>query len=138
MKKIIGFDQAVRVILFMVWALILFHASILIGILGFDYAPIDLLWGGKMQTSQQLLNFEIASLAVVVLILLLVLIRAKKVNLSKLIGFSKIAMWFLFVMFMLNTVGNIIAPSNFERAFAIVTAALSILFLRLAIEKSEG
>ncbi len=32
------------------------------GIVFFDFAPVEYLWGGKMQTKEQLLVFEIVSL----------------------------------------------------------------------------
>ena len=44
-------------------------------------------------------------------------------------------MWVLFLLFLLNTVGNIFAKTTFEQSFAILTAMAALLCLRLAVEK---
>ncbi|MCB2209228.1 MAG: hypothetical protein KQH67_13135 [Bacteroidetes bacterium] len=137
MRKIIDFNTAILASLFLIGILILFHISILIGILIFDYAPIDFLWGGKMKTVAQLLNFEIVSLLTSVIFFCLLLIRAKLLNIPKLTGITRIAMWVLFVFFLLNTIGNAMAATTFERLFAIASGALAFLFLRIAVEKTE-
>ena len=132
MKKIINFNQAVLASLFLMGLLILFHLSILIGVIFFDYAPIDFLWGGQMKTVEQLLKFEIVSFLISFVFFFLVLIKSKRLNLPKLIG---VAMWVLFVIFSLNTLGNLLAKTNFEKVFAIVTGLLAFLMLRIALEK---
>ena len=136
MKKIINFNQAILASLFLIGLLILFHLSILIGIMFFDFAPIDYLWGGQMKTVEQLFMFEIVSLLISLLFFFLVLIKSKRLNLPKLIGAAHIATWVLFVMFSLNTIGNLLAKTNFEKFFAIVTGLLAFLLLRIALEKN--
>jgi len=135
-KRIINFNISVLLSLFLLGILILFHVNILIGILFFDYAPTDFLWGGKMKSVTQLLNFEIVSLLTSCIFFFLLLIRIKWLNLSKLLGVARIAMWLVFVLFLLNTIGNVMATNTFERLFAIATGLLSFLFLRIAIEKN--
>ena len=99
MRKIIDFNVATLASLFILSILILFHIAILTGILFFDYVPIDSLWGGKMKTVAQLLNFEIVSLLTSVIFFFLLLIRSKLLNIPKLTGVARIAMWVLFVFF---------------------------------------
>jgi len=127
-RKIIDFNVATLASLFILSILILFHIAILTGILFFDYVPIDSLWGGKMKTVAQLLNFEIVSLLTSVIFFFLLLIRSKRLNLPKLMGVTKIAMWVLFVFFLVNTIGNVLATTTFERLFAIASGVLALLF----------
>ncbi|MFK5855034.1 MAG: hypothetical protein QM503_02810 [Bacteroidota bacterium] len=136
MKKIINFNNAVLASLFFIGLLILFHLFILVGIIFFEYAPIGFLWGGQMETVEQLLKFEIASLLISILFFFLVLIRSKRLNLPKLMGVTRVAMWVLFVLFLLNTVGNLMATTTFEKFFAIATGFLAFFFLRIALEKN--
>jgi len=138
MKKIINYNQAVLASLFLMGVLVLFHLSILIGIFFFDYAPIDFLWGGQMKTIEQLLKFEIISFLVSLVFFFLVLINSKRLNLPKLIGVAHAAMWVLFVMFLLNTIANLLAKTTFEKVFAIVTGLLAFLMLRIALEKRQN
>lgn len=124
--------------LFLIGLLILFHLSIIIGIVFFDFASIEFLWGGQMQTVEQLLKFEIVSFLISFVFFLLVLIKSKRLNLPKLKGFAHVAMWVLFVIFSLNTIGNLMAKTNFEKFFAIVTGLLAFLLLRIALEKNTN
>lgn len=50
-------------------------------------------------------------------------------------GIVNLAFWILFVLFLLNTFGNIFAKTTFEKFFAVITFVLAILSLRLALEK---
>ncbi|MHA7830826.1 MAG: hypothetical protein ACX93O_06980 [Flagellimonas sp.] len=136
MRKIIDFNVATLASLFILSILILFHIAILTGILFFDYVPIDSLWGGKMKTVAQLLNFEIVSLLTSIIFFFLLLIRSKLLNIPKLTGIARVAMWVLFVFFLVNTIGNVLATTTFERLFAIASGVLALLFLRIAIEKN--
>jgi len=58
MKKLISFRRAIQFSLILFGLLILFHLLIIVGIVLFDYVPIDFLWGGRMETREQLLGLE--------------------------------------------------------------------------------
>ena len=137
MRKIIDFNTAILASLFILGILALIHIAILIGILFFDYVPIDFLWGGQMKTRVQLLNFEIVSLLTSVFFAFLLVIRSKWLNQPKLLKVTRVAMWVAFTFFLLNTIGNVLAKTKFERMFAIVSGVLVLLFLRIAIEKNR-
>lgn len=135
--KFIPFNLAVKISLIVFGMFIIFHFAIISGILFFDFVPIDYLWGGRMETQEQLLGFEFISLLVIVFCYLVVLVRSKRIFLPKLLGASRVILWILFVLFFFNTLGNIFAQTNFEKLFAIVTAVLAILCLRMALEKVD-
>ncbi len=134
MKQIVSFKQAIQISIMLFGLLILFHLSIVIGIVIFDFVPVDFLWGGRMATREQLLGFEIISLLLMTLCLFIVLLKSEKVKLPKLMRAVKIALWILFILFLLNTIGNIFAKTTFEKLFSIITATIAILSLRLALE----
>ncbi len=134
MKKLIGFRQAAVASAVLFGVLTLFHLSIISGILFFDYAPVEYLWGGKMQTSDELLRFEWVSLGVILLCLHTVLIRFGWIHLPGLLRTTRVILWVLVVLFFLNTLGNILAETTFEKFFAPVTLVLAVFCLRLAIE----
>lgn len=135
MKKLISFKFAARFNTIVFALLSVFHLAIIIGITAFDYAPIDYLWGGKMETASQLLTFEVMSLATSVVALIFTMIRAGFIGAPRLLRLTQFIMWMLFVLFLLNTLGNILAETVFEKTFAIITALLSLFSLRLALEK---
>ncbi|HNP06566.1 MAG TPA: hypothetical protein PKN99_03015 [Cyclobacteriaceae bacterium] len=137
MKGIINFNNAVCITLVLAALLIVFHLCVIMGILLFDFAPVDYLWGGRMETSAQLLTFELISLLISVLFLVLVLIKANRITLPALKGVAHLAMWLFFILFLFNTVGNLIAKTTFEKFFALVTGLLAFLLWRIVIEKKS-
>ncbi len=134
MKNIIGFRQAAMVAAIIFGALTLFHMAIIIGIIFIDYAPVEYLWGGQMETSEELLRFESVSLGVILICFNTVLIRFGWIRMPGMLKASRIILWVLSGLFLLNTVGNLLAETNFEKYFAIVTLALALLCWRLATE----
>ncbi|MEQ8362941.1 MAG: hypothetical protein RH948_08740 [Cyclobacteriaceae bacterium] len=135
MKKLISYKNAVGITLVIAGLLVVFHLSIILGMVIFDFAPVAYLWGGRMETSAQLLQFEMVSLGVALLFGVLLLIKAGKINFPALIGVAHVAMWLFFILFLFNTVGNLIAKTNFEKFFALVTGLIAFLLLRIVIEK---
>jgi len=61
-KTLIPFSVAAKILMALYAIFFSFHLCILGGIVFFDFAPVEYLWGGKMQTKEQLLVFEIVSL----------------------------------------------------------------------------
>ncbi len=102
MRKIIDFNTAILASLFILGILALIHIAILIGILFFDYVPIDFLWGGQMKTRVQLLNFEIVSLLTSVFFAFLLVIKSKWLNQPKLLKVTRVAMWVAFTFFFIK------------------------------------
>jgi hypothetical protein len=136
MKKILPFKTATFLSLILFGLFVFFHFLVIIGIVFFNYVPIDFLWGGRMQTREQLLVFEIISLTIMALCFFLVLVKSKRIKWPKIMGIVNLVFWLLFILFLLNTIGNIFAKTAFEKFFAIVTFILAVLSLRLAIEKN--
>lgn len=135
MKKIISFRFAAKESLVIYGIFILFHLAVISGILFFNFVPLDYLWGGRMQTRDELLLFEIISLIIQSVCLFLTLIKAGYLDLAHLEAIAHVGMWILFALFLLNTVGNILAKTNFEKLFSFVTGILTLCTLRLALEK---
>lgn len=117
--------------------LILFHSAIIVSVLVFDFAPVDFLWGGRMKTSEELLRFEFISLFVTILCLIVVLIKSGRIYLPRASTVVTVALWFMFLLFLLNTVGNMLSKTTFEKSLTIITAILAVLCVRLAIEKTK-
>jgi len=135
MKNLLSFGQAVKWSQFLFGVVCLFHLAVIIGIVAFDYVPLDFLWGGQMDTKEELLNFEFLSLGIMILCIVVVAVRTGRINMPKLVGVSRVLLWVLTALFLLNTVGNIVAQTTFEKSFAALTAILTVLCLRMALEK---
>ncbi len=134
MKNLITFKKAGQWSAILFGLFVLFHLAVLMGILLFDYAPVEYLWGGIMTTTEELLMFEVISLAAITFCLITVLIRMKMIRLPGLLVASRVTLWIITLLFFLNTVGNLLAQSTFEKFFAIITLLFALLCLRMALE----
>jgi len=113
-------------------AVIVFHMLIIIRII-----PYEIVWAGKLKSVNEMYVFEMVSVLVNILLLAVLLLKGNylkhKIN-SKIINGI---LWFFVFVFALNTVGNLMAESFFEKAvFTPLTLILAIL-IWVIIRKDE-
>lgn len=137
-RKIFSFKLAVILSLFLFGLFILFHLSIIIGIVIFNYVPLDLIWGSRLESKEQLLGLEILSLGIMTICLFTVLIKSKRIKSAVLTRVANVLIWVWFAFFVFNTATNLLAESAFEKYFSIASFLLAVLCLRLALEKRKA
>jgi hypothetical protein len=121
---------AITALLAIFVAVILFHVSVVIG-----YIPFEMVWGGRLTTQEQMIQFEIVSILINVLMIIIVSIYAGYLRISVNPKIIKVALWIMFGIFMLNTIGNLFSKNEWEKIiFTPITLLLAIFSLRLAME----
>lgn len=113
---------AIKTMLFLLAAIILFHLSILLKIV-----PYDITWGGRLENDAQMYGFEIISILINLLLVLALLVKGKYIRELISIKIVNIILWLYLILFALNTIGNLFAKTNFEKYFTLLTLAFSIL-----------
>ncbi|GEO05691.1 hypothetical protein AAE02nite_33550 [Adhaeribacter aerolatus] len=111
--------------------IILFHLLVMVGII-----PYDMVWGGRLKNSAQMLSFEAISILLNLIMLAVVGIKAGvfKVNIHRTI--IQVALWAMFGLFLLNTLGNLLSQNELEKLiFTPLTLLLAVFSLRLALSK---
>jgi len=89
--------------------------------------PYDIAWGGRLESDSQMYAFELVSILLNALLIVLLLIKGRFIREILPIKIVNVLLWIFLVLFALNTVGNLLAKTNFEKFFAIATLALCIL-----------
>lgn len=115
-----------------VGALLLFHFGIVLKII-----PYEIVWGGKLQNDQEMYVFESFSIALNIILGLLLLIKVNLISTGipeKGINFG---LWAFIGLFALNTLGNLLAETTFEKFFSIVTFFLCISLWMIIKRKSS-
>lgn len=129
MKKRISTQRAGQVLTALLVALVIFHLLLLTGIV-----PYDMVWGGRLNSAEEMQQFELMSIVINAIMILFVVLRMGwlKMPVSNLI--PRIAMWLMVVLFAFNTLGNILSQNEFEKlVFTPLTLILALLSLRLAL-----
>lgn len=112
---------------------LIFHTLVLSGVI--DYRIV---WGGRMQTLDQMYSFEGISLGINGIFFLLMLIHHAWIRISISFRVMRGIFWGMFVLFILNTVGNLLSANSMEKIiFTPVTALLAFFSFILARSKNR-
>jgi membrane protease YdiL (CAAX protease family) len=114
--------NSIKIFLGLLFSVILFHICIIIKLI-----PYNIAWGGRLSNDNEMYVFETIS---ILINLFLAWILSMKGNLVKFKFTDKTIntiLWIFFGIFVLNTVGNILAKTNFEKFFTVLTGLSAIL-----------
>ena len=124
------FNISIKIFLGFLFLVILFHICIITKII-----PYNIAWGGRLTNDTEMYVFETISILINIFLSWILLMKS---NLSK-FKFSdktvQIILWIFFALFILNTIGNIFAKTNFEKFFAVLTGLSAILIWNIVKQK---
>ncbi|TXI83980.1 MAG: hypothetical protein E6Q38_02590 [Crocinitomicaceae bacterium] len=121
---------ALRMLIVLFCGVLIFHVFVIVG-----FIPFSIIWGGKMKTHDDMLVMEGISIGINLLFLGIVFLRFSQRNNASLVNKLRIAFWLFFVLFSLNTLGNLFAETLTETLiFTPLTILLAVLSLRLALK----
>lgn len=133
MKSLISERFASFTLLILLSTFLVFHFLVMLGII-----PFEIVWGVRLTSRAEMLRSETVSVLVNLIMIAIVAINAKILNVVLPHVFIKVILWLMFLLFLLNTLGNIFSLNKFEQlTFTPVTLVLSLLSLRLALEKNK-
>jgi len=123
------FNNSIKIFLGLLVTIILFHFCIIIKIV-----PYNIAWGGRLQNDTQMYIFETISLLINAFLSWVLLMKGNLVKYRFPHRFINITLWVFFTIFLLNTIGNIFAKTNFEKCFAILTGLFAILLWNIIMK----
>jgi len=117
-----NYKTSINILLGLLIAVILFHIAVIAKAI-----PYDIAWGGRLQNDSEMYVFETISILINLFLGLLLLMKGDYVKFRFKERTIDIILWIFLVLFVLNTVGNIFAKTNFEKSFAVLTFVSVIL-----------
>ena len=123
---------AIKLTLGIVVAILLFHLSIL-----FKIVPYELTWGGRLTNDYEMYVFETISVLVNLFLLTLLMVKGKYCNEFIPLRIVNVCLWIFAFLFTLNTIGNVLAITAFEKSFAAITLALSFLIFNILLKSKK-
>ena len=116
------YKNSIKILLALLIAVILFHISVIAKVV-----PYDIAWGGRIQNDSEMYIFESISILIILFLGLVLLMKGEYVKFRfKNKTIDKI-LWVFLALFLLNTIGNIFARTNFEKAFSVLTTVFAVL-----------
>lgn len=113
---------AIKVMLWLLLTVILFHLCIMLKII-----PYEITWGGRLKNDTEMYTFESVSILINLFLGFILLIKGNYLTEIIPMKIVNVTLWFFLVLFGLNTIGNILAKTNFEKFFAPLTLVSAIL-----------
>lgn len=130
MNKLLTRRFAIDGLLLILSLVVLFHLLVIVSVI-----PYDIVWGGKLKDVSQMRAFEAISIVLNLIMLAVVAIHAGILELTVNPVIIKIALWTMFVLFLVNTFANMLSEDEREKIiFTPLTFLLSMFSLRLAVE----
>lgn len=129
--KKINYRTAINIILIISIAVIFFHSLILMNIIPYQYV-----WGGRIESDKQMQVFETVSILINLFIIFIVATKGGYIKNYLSPGVVKVFLWIFFILFTLNTVGNLFSSTTLEAIiFTPITLILAILFYRIITDE---
>ena len=131
MIKKINIELAVNTILILAALVFVFHILIISGVIPYQYV-----WGGRLESNEQMLRFESISMIINLFIIFIVSIKGSYIRPYLSSRVVKVFLWIFSILFVLNTLGNLLSLNSLEAIIATpITFILALMFLRLATEE---
>lgn len=112
---------------------LVFHILILSGVI--DYSIV---WGGRLKTRTEMLQFETVSLVLNAVFLLVVGVRMNWLRIKIPRIAITITLWLMAGLFLLNTLGNLASLNSLETLiFTPLTAISTVFCVVLAVVKNQ-
>lgn len=117
-----NYKTSIKILLGLLIAVILFHIAVIAKAI-----PYDIAWGGRLQIDSEMYVFETISILINLFLGLVLLMRGDYIKFRFKKKIIDIILWIFLALFVLNTVGNLFAKTNFEKSFAVLTFVYAIL-----------
>ena len=131
MRQLIPYRLALYAMLYMMALVLLFHILVIIEVI-----PYSIVWGGRLESKQAFYKFELVSIVINLLMLLIFLFKSGKLKSPINDTFLRILIGLQALLFLLNMLGNLVAVSIWERViFAPLTFLAFIFCTRIMLEK---
>jgi hypothetical protein len=120
----------IKILIGLLFSVILFHICIIVKII-----PYNIAWGGRLTNDNEMYVFESISILINLFLSWLLLMKGEFVQFKFPNKTINLILWIFFALFILNTVGNLFAKTNFEKLFALLTGLSAILIWNILKHK---
>ena len=118
--------MAIKLLLILNTAVLIFHFAIVLKLI-----PYTIAWGGRLENDSEMYVFEAISILINLLFSFILLIKGQMIRTVLPMKIVNVLLWIFLVIYSLNTIGNLLAVTAFEKYFSILTFVLAALIGRV-------
>ncbi|MFN7912911.1 MAG: hypothetical protein ACK5QC_13910 [Bacteroidota bacterium] len=119
---LINASAAIKLFIALLLLVVVFHLCVLIKLI-----PYNIAWGGRLTNDAEMYVFESVSILINLFLIWVLLMKGAYLKFSFSTKTLTIILWIFFSLFVLNTIGNLFAKTNFEKTFSLLTAVSALL-----------
>lgn len=128
----VKFAQRALIVIFSLT--IVLHILVLVSVI-----PFDMIWGGRIKTLEEMYVFEAVSLSLNLVFLMVILIHSRIWLIKFPQKLIQSLLWVMVVVFMLNTVGNLLSKGTTETMiFTPLTIMITMFCLIILLRKQNA
>jgi hypothetical protein len=101
----------------------------------FQIVPYTIVWTGKLNTLDEMYVFEAVSISINLFLLLVLALKGKYIKHAISEKWLNGILWFFVAVFALNTVGNLMAETVFEKVVFTPLTFISALLIWIILKK---
>jgi membrane protease YdiL (CAAX protease family) len=117
---------------FLLSVVTVFHLCLIVKLI-----PYDIAWGGRLKNDREMYAFETISILINVFLISILLMKGNYLKIRLKEKVLNGVLWIFFFIFILNTIGNMVAKTNFEKAFSVLTLISAILIWNILKNKEK-
>ena len=128
MQKLLPLRIVTNGLIIIFSCVIIFHLLVITSLI-----PSDIVWGGNISDNSQMVVMELVSIAFNLFMLAVVCTYAGIIKMDVNPTLLKICFWVMFLLFLINTFGNLMSKSSLETyIFTPLTIVLTLFCFRIA------
>mgnify|MGYP000858883042 CR=1 FL=1 len=116
------------ILIFLFSASLLFHFLVLGNVI-----PYEMVWGGRIENREQLIQFETFSIISNIIFLVIILKKAQILAWNISPKAVRIGLWVIMIMFFLNTLGNLLSLNSTEKWIMTPLTAITVILTAILI-----
>jgi hypothetical protein len=123
-------ENSIKIILGILFLVTAFHLCLIVKLI-----PYNIAWGGRLKNDKEMYVFEAVSIFINLFLMAVVVMKG---NLLKWRWNEKLInaiLWIFFFIFILNTIGNLLSNTSFEKLFSVLTLILAWLIWNVLMKK---
>jgi hypothetical protein len=129
MEGLLSLNLTGNLLLIIFAFLSLFHILVLIG-----FVSHEIIWAGRIKSKSDLIKLESVSLIILFMSTIIVGMKLEYFDLGLSSLYINTGLWILFILFLLNTIGNIFSKNKFEKyAFGTLTIIITFLVFQMVM-----
>lgn len=113
---------ATRILLSILISFTVFHIGVLLKVV-----PAKIVWGGRLVSESEIYLFESVSIVVLLYLIFILLMKASVIRPIFSPKVISISLWAFLILFILNTIGNLLSKTITEQSFALLTLVIALL-----------